>query len=409
VTVASATWFDTALRDAPLTGVGRAASGAVCDLDLAIVQTPEAFATLERDWTALFERAGSSAQVFQTFDWAWHWAEQFIETTTAEPQIAILTGRHNGVLVMLWPLLVEGRAGLRIVSAMGEPVSQYSDVLVEGTTQERTVRLQAGWHHMLATLKPDAVRFGKVRADSSLAELMIAVGARVTQQLEAPFLDLASAPTFAAYEERYSSKARKNRRRLARRLEEQGAVRFEHFAPGVDAERTVRAALAMKRAWLAEKGLVSPALADLRTLEFFTRVASDTSSVTGTRVSALTVDGAIAAVEIAFRCRERMVIHIMAYDLVFEKSAVGVLLLEYLLAKSHADGVGIYDLMAPGDGYKKEWADGAVAVCDYAVPHTLSGRVYVEGYLARARPALKAAVASVPLAWKRWAIARLSA
>jgi CelD/BcsL family acetyltransferase involved in cellulose biosynthesis len=165
----------------------------------------------------------------------------------------------------------------------------------------------------------------------------------------------------------------------------------------------------MKRAWLAEKGLVSPALADPRTLAFFRSVAADTTRETGTRVSALTVDGAIAAVEIAFRCRERMVIHIMAYDLAFEKAAVGVLLLEHLLAKSHEDGIGIYDLMAPGDGYKKEWADGAVVVCDYAVPLTLSGRAYVDGYLARARPALKAAFAKVPVAWKRWALARLAA
>jgi CelD/BcsL family acetyltransferase involved in cellulose biosynthesis len=65
----------------------------------------------------------------------------------------------------------------------------------------------------------------------------------------APYPDLASAPDFAAFDRRYSQKARKNRRRLMRRLEEQGAVVVSRHAGSSEARDAARAAIALKRAW----------------------------------------------------------------------------------------------------------------------------------------------------------------
>jgi CelD/BcsL family acetyltransferase involved in cellulose biosynthesis len=355
-------------------------------LEIAVVDTLAGFHALENDWNDLATRVGSSTHVFQGFNWSWHWAEHFL---TAARRLSIVTGRQSGRLVMLWPLVADRTNGLTELAWMGEPVSQYGDVLVD-QGPERLAMLRQAWTYIESALKPDLVRLHKTRADSSIAPLLTEIGATVTQKLEAPFLDLASAATFAAYEERYSVKARKNRRRLSRRLEEQGAVSVQSWSAGPEASIITQRAIAMKRVWLAEKGLMSPALSDARTLAFFQAVALDASRPVDIRVSTLTCANELAAVEIAFKCEDRLAIHIMAYDTAYEKAAAGVLLLERLIETSLESGIATYDLMAPGDGYKKEWADGAVGVSDYAIPLSTVGKVYALGWLGFARPRLKA-------------------
>lgn len=365
---------------------------APANLTLTLIDSRAAFDALEDDWNALFARAGRSVHVFQTFNWNWHWANQFLDDKAR--RLAIVTGRRDGALVMVWPLVMERSAGLDVLAWMGEPVSQYGDVLaVPGPAMMPMLR--DAWAFITATLKPDLARLGKTRADATVAPLLAELGALSTQQLEAPYLDLASAPTWAAYEERYSTKTRKNRRRLYRRLEEQGAVAITQLAPGEEAASAAAHAIALKRAWIAGKGLVSPAIASARTQRFFTAVALAHDRPTGARVSVLTCGGRTAAIEIAFACQDRLAIHVMAYDPAYEKAAAGVLLLERLLADSLEAGVATYDLLAPGDGYKKDWADGAVRVDDFAIAATWRGRAYAQAWLGWLRPRLKAAVTAV--------------
>ena len=185
-------------------------------LDFAVISTREGFDALEADWNDLFARAGRSAQLFQAFNWNWHWANHFIGDDPGRTRLAVVTARRDGRLVMVWPLVLERRAGLRVLAWMGEPVSQYGDVLAEdGPLQLQW--LHDSWSFINTALRPDLARLNKTRADSVVAPLLVELGAMSTQQLEAPYLDLASAPTFEDYAERYPSKARKNRRRLARR------------------------------------------------------------------------------------------------------------------------------------------------------------------------------------------------
>jgi len=392
------------------TGVDHASAlgrNSVSGLELAVVTTREAFDALEADWNELFGRGGRSAQLFQAFNWNWHWANHFLGAAGHRVRLAVVTGRRDGRLVMVWPLVQERCAGLRVLAWMGEPVSQYGDVLIEHGPFQGAL-LRAAWRFIVKTLKPDVARLNKVRADAAVAALMSELGAISTQQLEAPYLDLASAPTFAQYAERYPTKARKNRRRLARRLEEQGASKFKTLSEGPEAARIAAHAIALKRIWLQEKGLVSPALADPRTLAFFDAAARDAQRSTNMRVAVLEVNDTIAAVEIGFACRERMAIHVMAYDLTYDKAAAGILLLEHMIEQSLVQGVATYDLMAPGDGYKKEWADGAVRVDDFAVPMTVLGSAYARGYLGFARPRLKAVIARIPLSTRKALSQRMS-
>jgi CelD/BcsL family acetyltransferase involved in cellulose biosynthesis len=373
----------------------------------ALLTSREAFDALEPEWNDLFSRAGHGTQVFQTFNWNWHWCNHYLAEDVRSPTLAIVTARRDGRLVMIWPMVQERAAGLTQLAWMGEPVSQYGDVLLEDEPGSAAL-LHEAWAFIVAELAPDLARLRKVRDDAVVAPLFTQSGALPTQRLDAPYLDISSAKDFATYEQRYSPRSRRNRRRLARRFEERGVMLIEREHEGPRARELATQALALKRDWLKDRGLVSPALADPRMTPFFADIAESVTHPVGCQVSALTSDGEAAAIEITVRCKDRTVMHVIVFNLKYEKAGAGVLLLEESIAKSFGNGCRVFDLLAPADGYKRDWADAVVGVTDWALPVSRKGWLYARLYLGLARPAVKSALGALPMSLRRTLAARLT-
>jgi CelD/BcsL family acetyltransferase involved in cellulose biosynthesis len=372
---------------------------AACTFSLA--STRAGFDALEAEWNDLFQRSGSGKQVFQTFNWNWHWANHYLGEPTQDTRtLAVVTARRHGRLVLVWPLVKERSAGLTQLAWMGEPVSQYGDVLIEDGF-DTTALLRDAWRFIERELAPDVARLRKVRDDAVIAPFLAEQSALATQRLEAPYLDLASAKDFADYEQRYSPRSRRNRRRLARRFEERGAMSIERHREGDRARELAVRAIALKREWLKDRGLVSPALADPRMVAFFADIAAAETRPVGCEISALSTDGEAAAIEIAVHCKDRTVMHVIVFNLKYEKAGAGVLLLEETIAKSFDGTCAVFDLLAPADGYKLDWADATVGVTDWALPISGKGRLYAKFYLGLARPAVKRAIEALPMTLRR--------
>lgn len=361
------------------------------------------FDALEDDWNRLFDRSGRSTQGFQTFNWMWHWANHYLAPAAHRRpanRLAIVTLRHHGELVLVWPLVMERTAGLDCLTWMGAPVSQYGDVLADESVVDLDL-IAASWTFILARLAPDIVRLRKVREDATIAAFLAGIGATTTEHQRAPYLNLASAPDFATYEQRYSAKARKNRRRQWRRLEERGATAFATHSGGEAARELATLALSLKRAWLKDRGHTSPALSDPRMTKFIADSAEGGIRDTGCRVSALQSAGEAAAIEIAFACKGRLLVHVIVYGLKFDKAGTGNLLVEESARRAKAEGIETFDLLAPGDAYKMDWADGSVGVADYAVAVSAAGKAYTALYIKFVRRHLKAGVAALPTSVRR--------
>lgn len=391
-----------ALPDQPAAGAARRMQvsfpAAAPGLELELVTSRAAFDALEDDWNALFARAGRSAQVFQTFNWNWHWANHYLGSSAggiSGVELSIVIGRRGGRLVMVWPLVCERVRGVRQIFWMGEPVSQYGDVVIDDMA-DRDAVLNAGWDFLVSKARGDVVRLRRVRADSLIAPILERSGAICGNRQTAPFLHLGSAPNFAAYEQRYSPRSRRNRKRLMRRLAEHGDVKFERVTRGMRARQLAQTAIELKSRWLADRGLVSHAISDERMGRFFADVADTASRPAGCIVSALTSNGDIAALDVSFACKDRLCLHVIAFNLAFEKSGAGTLLLEQCIRDAFDEKVATLDLMAPGDNYKLDWADASVEVCDWSQPLSLVGSAYVRLYLNLARPRMKAALTSIP-------------
>ncbi|MCC7252162.1 GNAT family N-acetyltransferase [Hyphomicrobium sp.] len=385
-----------AVRDAGAAGPDRAT-----EITLDLVTTRAGFDALETSWNDLFARAGRDIHMFQTFNWLWHWANHFLpEPGAAGPQLAIVTGRVDGRLVMVWPLVLERIGMLKRLSWMGEPVSQYGDVLIDDVPDARSL-LRSACDLVTRRTGASVMQLRKVREDSAIAPLLAEMNAMVTAELAAPYLDLVSAPTFAVYEGRYSNNARRKRTRLRRKLAERGALATVCYTDGAEAEGLAAETFALKRRWLHERGLVSPALSDPRTAAFFADATRAASHPAGCHVMGLVSAGRPVALEIGVRCKGRTATHVIAYDLEFEKSSVGALLMEDSIRGAFADGMAVFDLLAPGDRYKLEWADAAVAVRDWALPVSFAGRLYAVVYIGFAKTALKRGVEALPIGLRR--------
>ncbi len=375
---------------------------------LDLVTTLDGFRALEDDWNDLFARAGTNRHLFQTFNWLWHWANHFLpQTAGADTSLAIVTARRDGRLVMVWPLVAERAGPVTQLVWMGEPVSQYGDLIVEAGPDTGAL-LDASWRFVAERTGADVLRLRKVRQDSNVAALLETLGGIVTSELKAPYLDLASAPSFDAYEKRYSSGAKRNRKRQRRRLEERGPAGLIAVKGGEEAAALTAQAFTLKQDWLRQRGIVSPAFADPRTERFFADVTRAETRPAGCHVLALTCNGAPVALEIGVRCLGRSAIHIIAYDAAFEKTAAGALLMEDSIRHAFEDGMTVFDLLAPGDGYKLEWADDAMIVRDWAQPISLAGRAYATLYLRFLRNASKRALDRLPVGARRLATQALA-
>ncbi len=380
----------------PAASLAPVASASTATIAFEIVRSRADFEALSTEWSALFERCGKPHQIFQTFNWNWQWAQAFLSETASTSPIAILTGRSAGRLVTLWPMVLERRGPLVELSWMGEPVSQYGDVLLDKTIADPFFVLKSGWDHVVANLKPDLARLRKVRADAAIAPLLDALSSLHTAELEAPYIDLTKAANFAAYEERFPNRARRNRRRQMRRLEETGPVTFEHLGEGAKASQFAETGIALKRQWLIDRGYVSPALADARMSRFMVAATAASPHSTAARVSVLHAGDKLAAIQIGFDCLKTRALHVIVYDRQFEKMAAGVLHLEEAIRHGFDEGLERIDLLAPAAAYKLEWADGRVAVVDHAIGLSVKGRTYARVYLGYLRNHLKTAVERLP-------------
>lgn len=361
------------------------------------------FDALETEWNALFERAGRSTQVFQTFAWNWHWANHYLGTSPGgieTVELSLVTARRGGKLIMVWPLVAERVRGIRQIFWMGEPVSQYGDVVIDDLPDRLEV-LSGAWEFLKTHARGDLLRLRKVRADALVAPLMESLGALPHNTQKAPFLDLSSAKSFVSYEERYSARWRRNHRRLMRRLEEQGPVTFERLHAGARAREFAAHAVALKTKWLADRGLVSHALSDARMSRFFADAAEARVHDAGCVVSVLSSNGEPAALDVSFACKGRLAMHVIVFNLKYEKAGAGVLLTGQCLKDAFKEGATTLDMLAPGDGYKLDWADDSIEVNDWSMPMSLAGQAYARIYLGFVRDQLKSAMAALPQSLRR--------
>jgi CelD/BcsL family acetyltransferase involved in cellulose biosynthesis len=365
------------------------------DCEIEVLRERAAFDALAAEWTALFARAGRPEHVFQSFAWLSCWADHFLRGST---RLCVVTGRRESRLTMVWPL-VETRGLLgRKLAWMGMPLSQYGDALVEGPAAREDLAL--AWEAICA-LGADVAVLRKTRRDSNVGAVLGA-NADACEEATAPFVDFAGRQDFEAVLAKRSAKTRSSRRRLLRRLQETGDIAFVAGAMDQRRESLLRQAFAMKRDWLLRRGLYSGPIESDATLDFFLDFAKRADADVETLIDTVERDGAPVAVGVTFACKGAAVGYLLAHDAEYDKQGAGVLLAEHILQSCFVRGLARYDMLAPYDTYKAEWADDAAPVADFVASFSLRGRLLAWLWRHPLRERAKTALKRMPARYGRF-------
>ena len=355
-------------------------------LDFKLIRTVLEFHALEADWQELFSKIGRGPQLFQSYNWIWHWINCYHNTGN---ELLILTGRDQGELVLIAPLVCEYVHKIKMIKWIGEPVSQYGDILLKDD-RNNLQWLKDGFNFLYQETKPDIFYLRKTRFDSSITPLLENYDATIIEETAAPYIETLGAQTFTEFNKRYSQRNRKSKRRHRRKLEEKGTLTFSFHKEGPSAKTAASKAVQLKRNWIKSMGLVSPAFMGKTMDRFFETACDTTDHPAGLRVSELCLDDLSIAMEIGITVKNYYGAHLGAYNKSYNAHSPGSLQMQDTIAALIEDGVEIIDLFAPCDPYKLEWTDKSVPVYDFSYATTLKGQIYEKCYLQHLRPTLKA-------------------
>jgi CelD/BcsL family acetyltransferase involved in cellulose biosynthesis len=347
-----------------------------------VAEGEDAVALVAPDWQALEARDGASS-AFQTLALAEHAAAAHLQRGD---QVRIVVVRENGRPTVIFPTAVSRIGGLRIIRFLGDPLIQYGDIIAAPGTSPATIA--AAYRTAADSRHGTLMLLRRVRADARLAPFLARTSSPISAGQSAPFIDLRAAPKYNARDER-------ELRRFRRRLGERGECHFTLLA-GEDARRATSEALALKRAWLAERGMPSSVIGNADWENAIEAMAGDPGLV---RVARLSVGGRTAALEVALLHGGRWHAFIGARAPEFEKAGPGHVQMADTIAACRDRGITVYDLLAPNDPYKHAIAHDAVAINDYAMALTHVGGIGLA--LAPMLPTLKRAAARLPCGVRR--------
>jgi CelD/BcsL family acetyltransferase involved in cellulose biosynthesis len=122
-------------------------------------RTDDGLVGLGEEWDDLVARC-AAATPFQTYAWLEGWWHTYGKPGT----LRLVLVRHDGRLVAAAPLMLRRRAGCRVLTPLGDPFSDFTDVLVDDAATEATGRLavallaEPGWRAVdLPEVRPEGV------------------------------------------------------------------------------------------------------------------------------------------------------------------------------------------------------------------------------------------------------------
>ncbi len=382
---------------APATDPARHHADPAHALTIELVEDRAGFEALKPDWDRLHAKASTIRRLpFQSHAWLSIWCETHLRQASSGPvRLAIAVVRQGRAVCLICPFAVEHVYGLKRLVWMGDPASQYGDVLLDHDRASST-EIAAAFRHVLDHVTPDIIRLRRVRADAAAAPFLRGEKAAIAATNQAPFIDLSKASTPDAYAARFSAKARKNRRRQRRRLEEKGTVSVTVLPPGPRAREALATALAFKQDWLIKRGEICSALRDPRTQALLQQAATAEAEGFTPYVSVMSCNDEPVSVQFGIVSANRLALHLIAYNPAWEKAAVGILHTEETITYGIENGLAELDFLGPDASYKREWSDDAVAINDFVLAPTISGKLYAETFLGRSRIRFKYVLEHLP-------------
>lgn len=372
-------------------------------LSAEVLTGPDAYAELRSPWAALATRQ-PDVVCFQMPDMLTVWARHFCRRPS---ELRTVVVRDAARPVLIWPLHVQRKGPLTIASGAGAPIAQYDDILIDPDCDSGLAIGQA-MQAIGAEIRPDLMTFSHVRPNGWLVQALGPASEIVCDVEGAPFADLSGG--VEAVRAGLKTKVRQNQRKRMQKFHASGTASLSVAETAEVAEACIGEILAVKRKWLVSTGRVSRAFTDERAaacLRDLARSLASPGASPRTLIAKLTLDGAMAAMEVGFVHRGVYYLYMGAFSEALGRLGPGNVLTEKVMEWCVENGIRRYDMMAPRTRNKGEWQTGEVEVTDRILPLTALGRLYAATVIHRISPALRNGFYRLPDKW-RSAIAQRS-
>ena len=312
------------------------------------------------------------------------------------PEAPLLLVAHEaGELVAVWPLARIRRGPLRLLIPLGRELQSYTGP----TLLRRDPALLAALAEGLAELDADLLHLPCV---SDLVRDHLPASA-TWRPGAAPTVQLSEHADLAAFLASRSKNRRKGLRRNRRQLERLGLVRFEGLEGADDRREATTTALAWKRAWLAEQGLVSLPLSQAWFERSLISAAQDPELLADFGVLRLSVGGRAAALELGFRAGDTFHSYLGAFDPSLATYGPGAQLTLATIGWLLERGVPRYDLLSPVTEFKASFCSDRLRHGEVIWPLSRRGQAARSVFEHRKRWA-RAALAAAPAAVREGAV-----
>jgi CelD/BcsL family acetyltransferase involved in cellulose biosynthesis len=351
-------------------------------------------------WLAVEQDCASRLSYFQTLSWCRGWIAQFCGPNGPVPHIR--TAWRGSELVAVWPLMLAGGSiGLRRLENLGEPHSQYcniicrSDVDLDAVLAVLVADLASAGQCDVAVFKPVPAGSGLERALQQFPDIR-------GYENEASVLDLSLYASADDYTAQLGKLQKRNRNRRRNHLARRGELSFSVIWPDhADFAELIAQGAAMKRRWLSETGRYSAGFAFAEYETFLAGLSGDAATLSGACLSVLRAGDRVVAVELGFIHKRHYYAYLGGFDWDLRDLSPGKVQMDMTVGWLIDQGVEAYDLLVNPADYKRSWSNRDIQLRGFAVPMTWKGRLYAGAWLPTIRPAIKRVHAMLPEAARR--------
>jgi CelD/BcsL family acetyltransferase involved in cellulose biosynthesis len=332
------------------------------------ISTEAAFARIGGDWDRLV-RAMPRPSPFLLHGWLLEWWRHYGKNRT----LAVHVARRGGGLVGAVPLCRSHRLGLRVTEFVGGTKVPLADLMVAPGEDAATATLLA---ERIRSSDGDYADLFGMPADSRLAAAAPAGSLHLLERLEAPVLDL-KAGWDETYRRRLSPKARSERRRRRRQLEELGTVELSIARTPEELRPALEDAFRLHT--LRWKGRREPAGLGTTVGRAFHRAALRRLAAQDVpRLVTLRLNGQAIAFSLYLQLERAMYGVAMAFDPVFARYSPGTEALLASLETAADEGIERVEFLGAAAPYKERLTDRLEPLHEaIGLPSTLRGRVAV--------------------------------
>jgi CelD/BcsL family acetyltransferase involved in cellulose biosynthesis len=326
--------------------------------EVAVIETPEAFAALRRPWNVLAAAADDSSPCL-TFEYC-ELAATHVIAAGGVLNVALVW--RNDELLLLWPVSIVRKGVLRVAKALtcGSD-EEYGGPLLK---QSESPELYAAATAAVMQVNADLLEIGMVRMDSLLEKsLKLMPQSWVFPRLPARWrgldgysIRLREFPSYDDFMATLPKSLRSSLRYNRKRLEAKGALEIGWSRTAGDAESVLTWLFANKRKWAVNRGVDTPYLMDDQVRDFFIALAQRLDLPATPFVAFVKVEGAPVAASVNLVGSKSVEYFITTYEEAFSTYSVGALLVDFMVKWSHANGRD-FDFRPLHGDYKARWAN----------------------------------------------------